>query len=443
MLEPALALILACGAVACGGADAPGTAAPARPNVLVFLVDAARADHFGAYGYARDTTPHADAFAATATRFTRAVSDGSFTFASVSALFTGLAPERTGLLSARRLGDDLSLLAEVAREAGYRTRGYSENPYVTPAFGFDRGFDDFQTTLDYAAWKQNTREFEHSDSRSGIDAMLDFMDAPSERPFLAYVHLLRPHNPYAPPADVAGRFGATDAERDGDTGFLLSLDKQKRLLHPKRMENIRALYDENLAAADAAFGRMLDGMRERGLLDETVVVLLSDHGEGFREHGRLLHGSAPFEEMIRIPLVVRVPGVAAGVVEHPVQLSDVGALLSQVVGGARPARDLASLGDPGGETVSWSMRHERRACLRAGSRKLFVETEGLEPTGYYDLEADPGEHSPLPLDDEGRRMLASLQQRIRSGAAAAAASPVQPIDPALREQIRALGYVEE
>jgi arylsulfatase A-like enzyme len=439
-------ILFATAVAACSNEDA-GRTQDAAPNLVVFVFDAARADHFGSYGYARETTPRFDAFARQAARFEQAISDGSFTFASVSALFTGLPPDRTGLLKARKLRMNLPLLAEAAVEAGYRTRGYSENPYVTSHFGFDRGFDSFETTLDYGDWKRDTRDFAHSDSAPGIDALLDFMGEVDAPPFFVYAHVLRPHNPFTPPEDFAGRFGSHSRDRDGSTRVLFAIDKQRRRIAPQRLANIRALYDENLAAADAAFGRLLDGLAARGLLEDTVVVALADHGEGFLEHGRLLHGSTPFEEMIRIPLAIRVPGASPTVVAAPVQLGELGARLRELLDGSLPARELvARLADGAPETLSWAMLHEHRVSVRTPSRKLVVDTERFEPVGYYDLEADPDEQRSLPLedlDDEGERLLALALARIRAGHASLARPPESEIDPEVLEQIRALGYVED
>ena len=438
-----IVLALSC-LIGCNSGGDSADPPPAQLNVVLFVLDAARADHFGVYGYERATTPHIDAFAAGATRFTHAIAEGSFTFASMSSLFSGLPPDRTGLLKARRLGDDLRLLAEVARDAGYRTRGYSENPYITPAFGFDRGFDDFDATLAYRDFKRDTRNFQHTDASAGIDAMLEFMSEPSERPFFAYLHVLRPHNPYTPSADFAGRFGSHDRQQEGSTQRLLALDRRKRSVPAEQIDNLRALYDENLAEGDAMFGRLSEGLATRGLQNDTLVILLSDHGEAFLEHGRLLHGSTPFEEMIRIPLLIRIPGVSGSVVDHPVQLARVGAILQQVLSGSHPPLDLirADADDPG-ETISWAMQHERRACLRSRDHKLIVDPASLEVVGYYDLRTDPREMTSLPLDDAGSRLLARLETRIRSGYATLAKPRASAIDPELLEQIRALGYAEE
>lgn len=435
-----IALLVMC-ALGCGASGPP---IPAQPNIVIFMLDAARADHFGIYGYDRPTTPHIDAFARTATRYTRAVAEGSFTFASASALFSALPPDRTGLLRARRLDDDLVLFAEIAQRAGYRTHAYSENPYVTTAFGFDRGFQRFDAVLDYQRYQSKLTQFEHSDASPGIDGALRFMTEEPGVPFLAYVHLLRPHNPYTPPDAFAGRFGSLPNSKDGSTKTLFAIDRSKRKAKPLRLANITALYDENLAYGDAMFGRLLDGMRGRDLLNDTIIIVLSDHGEAFLEHGRLLHGSTTFDEMIRVPLLIHVPGEDERVVDHPVQLADLGTALRDVLAGSdAPLERLLDLrraaDDP---TLSWSLLNYHRVCARTPHRKLIVDTRSLEAVAYYDLENDPEELTTLPLDGEGTRLLELLRTRIRESRASLTGSVDQPLDPALREQLRALGYTE-
>jgi arylsulfatase A-like enzyme len=434
--------ILAAALLGCGVIPGLETSTPTQPNVVVFMLDAARADHIGCYGYARPTTPHIDAFARTATRYTRAVSEGSFTFASTSALFTGMPPDRTGLLKARRIDNALVLFAEIARTSGYRTHAYSENPYVTASFGFNRGFQEFEAALGYREFRDKLRHFEHSEASVGIDGTLRFMDEEPGVPFLAYLHLLRPHNPYTPPDGFAGRFGSRPKSPDGATHRLLAIDARGRRLSPRRLENIVALYDESLAYADAMFGRLLDGMRERGLLDDTIVIVVSDHGEAFREHGRLLHGSTAYDEMIRIPLLVWVPGGTARVVDRPIQLADLGTALREVVAGSEaPFERVTELGrgadDP---MLSWTMRYHHRACVRTASQKLIVDTDSLEALAYYDLESDPKELTALPLDQEAQRLLECFRTRVREGHVSLTKPADFEIEPELVEQLEALGY---
>ncbi len=431
LLGAVTATLLAFAPTACS----PGPSGP--PNVLVVVLDAARADHFGTYGYERDTTPHIDAFARDAVRYETAIAESAYTFASTAALMTGLPPAETGLLSPQRLGPDLRLLAEVAEAAGRLAVGYSENPYITRYFGFEQGF----TLLDeaVAVGRKSQRPV---DSHAGIARLFTRLDYERDRPFFAYVHLLRPHNPYAPPEGFAGRFGSrADRRVDGSTATLLALDEGKREPQPGQMENIIALYDENLAYGDALFGEILAGLRERGRLANTVVVLTSDHGEAFLEHGRMLHTHTTYDEMIRIPLIVRIPGGEGGSVDAPVQLADLGTALARVLGNEPgSAEALGALGREGA-TVSFTLPGTGHAAARTRERKLIARTETLEPMGYYDLLRDAGERSPLELDAAATPLLQSLQRGLPPEARADVVSPTDD-DEALRERLEALGYID-
>jgi arylsulfatase len=421
---------LAC-CLGCGAQDR------SRLDLVIFVLDAARADHFGSYGYPRDTTPHIDAFAAEATRYTSAISESAFTFASMAALFTGAPPHETGLLAPRPIAAEVELLGEVARAAGYRTWGHSENPFISAPYGFARGFDSFASELGKPG------ALTTPDPRRGVEAALSWLDGEADEPRFVYLHLLRPHNPYAPSPTHAGRFGSIDSA-DGTTRSLLALDRDRVRAEPGRLANIVALYDENLASADAAFGVLIAGLRDRERLDRTVIVVVADHGEAFGEHGRWLHSTTTHEEMIRIPLLVGVPGASPARVDAPVQLADLGTALRGFLAGIPGSREaLTGLGrDPEEATLSWTMRATGRVALRNAQRKLVVDSESLEPVALFDLALDPQERTPLPIDEDGERLLRVLKTRLAGGPLAdgvgAAAGPELP----LRHQLEALGYVE-
>jgi arylsulfatase A-like enzyme len=417
-----------------------GPALPAQPHVVVFLLDAARADHFGSYGYGRDTTPHADAFARGATRYTQAISEGAYTYASIAALFTGQPPERTGLLEARLAERGrFELLAQVARAAGYRTYGYSENPYVSRDFALDEGFDVF----DPAFRGRDPRGLPALDGEAGIDAALDFLAQGDSRPLFAYLHLIRPHNPYAPTPAQAGRFGSHDPAA-GSTAALRALDR-RGAASARELGNTVALYDENLASADAAFGRLIRGLGERGLEDETVVVLASDHGEAFLEHERMLHNTTVYDEMIHVPLLVRVPGQPPGVVDSPVQLADLGAVLRALVRGeAGSAQRLTALARrDDAPTFSWTVPAAARVGVRTREHKLVADARDLGELAVYDLERDPGEQHPLHGSPQAAPLLQQLRERVADGPLAGP-TPVAPrLAPDLERRLEALGYTQD
>ena len=224
----------------------------------------------------------------------------------------------------------------------------------------------------------------------------------------------------------------------------MSRSRKPLAAEPGRLANIVALYDENLASADAAFGVLIAGLRDRERLDRTVIVVVADHGEAFGEHGRWLHSTTTHEEMIRIPLLVGVPGASPARVDAPVQLADLGTALRGFLAGIPGSREaLTGLGrDPEEATLSWTMRATGRAALRNAQRKLVVDSESLEPVALFDLALDPEERTPLPIDEDGERLLRVLKTRLAGGPLAdgvgAAAGPELP----LRHQLEALGYVE-
>ena len=282
--------VLLCALVWLLSSGCPDPAVDAGPlNVVLIVLDAARSDHFGIYGYDRDTTPVIDAFAAESTRYETVVSEASYTFLSMSSLLLAASPVVTGLGS--RAGGivppAMHLIAETAREQGVATLAYSENPYVTHYFGLDQGFDVFEEAFPVSAYEQGRELGEAFDSAARLASILDRASRQPHRPFFLYAHLLRPHNPYAPPPSFAGRFNSDPARRsEGATRSLVEMDERGGPFDPLRIERIIALYDENLAYADALFG----GVRE--------ILLAHDHRDIVDAGGRVLVGNGlVFEEL--------------------------------------------------------------------------------------------------------------------------------------------------
>jgi len=445
-------LILA--AAACGGPREP--ARPTGPNIVVFLLDAARADHFGAYGYGRPTTPHVDALAAEGIVFESAVSEAASTFPSTAALMTGRSPSVSGLLATQPIPDRYPMLAERVRAAGYRTYGYSENPFITGTFRFDRGFDRFDAVFPHESFAQNQIDVPEIDTEAQLQRAVEWMQAES-RPFFAYFHILRPHNPYLPPAEFLERLAPhADAPLYGDTRTLAAIERGERQVSEAERAQIIALYDANLAYGDALFGSLMAAMSERGLLDDTAVVVLSDHGEGFLEHGHVLHTSTVYDEMIRVAAVARLPGIRPGTrVAAPLQLRDIGNALARLAGAELPAdegRAFELASETGGRasspTVSWTLPRFARAAVRSSDHKLIVDVGadgcGATPLHFFELASDPRETHPRPPQREPAA--AELADHFRSQRAPACGHQGPDhgadLDPALAAQLRALGYIE-
>jgi arylsulfatase A-like enzyme len=429
-------------------------------NVLIFVFDAARADHFGCYGYDRDTTPNVDRFARRAFRFEKAFSEASFTFGSLAALMTGAYPPRSGLLDPQRISEEHQTLAEMAHDHGMRTMAYSENPFFTSELRMDQGFDEFVEAFPYEAFEASATRFPTFESETGIRRVLDWIDEGGGVPFFALVQVLRPHNPYAAPPPFAGRFGSSENERDlGLTETLLAIDKGDRTVDEEEMSEIVKLYDENLAYADSLFGRLLEGLERRKLMENTVVVVLSDHGEAFQEHGHMLHTSTVYDEMTHVPLLIHWPGRETGVVStFQVQLTDVTRTLFDHLlgtGGSDYLQGVSLMPFLRGKTTekqrvvySWTMEHYGSVAARAPDYKLVIqrspqhETTRLE---LYDLSSDPGETRPIVDSPSANRLALSraLEDFLRScpHPDAPDSSGDESISEETRKRLRSLGYL--
>lgn len=298
-------LLLALAIASVSQAAEPGPSPPVqrKPDVIVYLIDTLRADHLGTYGYERDTSPALDRFAEEAVVFENAYAQSSWTKASVGALFTGLLPSRHGAVRRdQRLRDDATTLAEHLSAAGYRTVAFVSNPNVLPVFGFGQGFDDV-FDVDSVMLK-GTADRVHAAIYEYLDARAPETDE-DRAPLFLYVHTRDPHAPYKPPKEFENRFPPA-----------LKGDPLRRVL---------SLYDGEIAFADAEIGRLFERLKRHDLYEDALIMVLSDHGEEFGDHGSSGHGHTLFEEQLRVPLIVRLPGrQRAGTrVKAPVRVVDV------------------------------------------------------------------------------------------------------------------------
>ncbi len=423
--RPLLVLVLALPASCSPPHDASAATGPR--DVVVVVLDALPAPALGCYDYERDTSPRIDAFAAGAVRFADAYAPASYTLASTASLFTGLAPGAHGVvgLDSNLLADGHHVLAESLAAAGFRTAAFSCNPHVTAECGFGQGFEHFRHYT-------RDRFDRHAVPEPLIGDVTAWWDEHAgERRFL-YVHLLPPHQPYDPPPPYDALFGADASPREeGMTDFLVALDDEHRVAgEPALRARIRARYVAGLRNADAALGDLLDALDARGADESALVVLLSDHGEGFGEHGRLLHGSTVFSEMTHVPLVARAPGLAAGVRKTLVGTRDLAATLTALVDAPWPRGGRAgfSFAD-----VLLSVESEAEAQARdgdgdergvvsrsVGNRPLWsLRTEGWTLVEHrasgalhlFERETDPGETRDVASSESA--LARELQGRLR------------------------------
>jgi arylsulfatase A-like enzyme len=362
-------------------------AQPVRPNALVLLVDALRADHLGAYGYGRATSPQIDALAAEGVLFERAYAQSPWTKPSIPTLFTSLypiqhgvyegeTPGSAGFLESDVLPDELTTVAESFHSAGYRTGAFVNNAQLLPTQGFAQGFDLYAHGNFDAA--EIARRF------------LAWLDAEPGRPFFAYLHHLDAHWPFEPKAPFAERFapaGPYDGvfAQESWRGLRDRINDGRVALGERDREELVARHDAAVAQVDAAIGELLAELRRRGLLDTTFVLLTSDHGEELLDHGQVGHGGTLYDEVLHVPLVLRPPGGAGGErVVEPARLLDVFPTLAGAAGipapGGVEGRDLLAPGGSEPELVA-ETRHKRsyRAAVRAGDWKYVRSWRATGP----------------------------------------------------------------
>ena len=258
---------------------------PTQTNVLVFLIDALRADHLGCYGYDRDTSPTIDLFAKESVRFTHVTAQASWTRPSVASLLTSTYPNLHGAEDRPDvMRGNLPALATALGAAGYETQCFMTNPNCLPIWGTGRGFSRF-VDADSMKWLE-------ADDAKAVNRVMDALENVAGRPWFFYVHVMGPHEPYIPKPSFDTKFTPRAPTATQDEKVMRDM----------------ALYDGKIAYADAQFGRLLADLKARGLYDKTLIVLLSDHGEQFMEHGDTSHGKSLYQEEIHVPLMVRMPG---------------------------------------------------------------------------------------------------------------------------------------
>ena len=455
--------IAACAAVLALGA-ACGQPVPARaPDVLLVIVDTLRADRVGRSGDAHHTTPALDALASSATRFTRAYATAPWTQPSVASILTGVLPSRHGLTRFAALPEEIETLPERLGEAGYATTGIVSHVLLSRRFGFDQGFARFLVSSAYpvheaissAAVTARTEEVLRRAAAAGR----------GRRPFFVMAHYFDPHYVFHAHDEPAWARGPVGRLRGGED--IEALRELAPDLSEAERDFVRSLYDEEVRHTDAAIGRLLRTLEATGLAAGTLLIVTADHGEELFERGWIGHTRTLYEEVVRVPLLVRPPGgVVAGaeVVARPVSLASIAPTVLDFAGvamtdGERAASLRPLLGgdaDPAvrgapvvievdfvGEGPANASKTTHAKAIVVGDEKL-VRDDRTGALRLYDLAADPGERDDLAnaRPDRARALDAQLDATLAEARAGASRARVVAPSEAEREELRALGYVE-
>jgi len=429
-------------------------------SVVLVSIDTLRADRLGAYGYPRPTSPAIDALARESVVFEQCFSHSPKTAESHMSLFTGVLPSAHGVMNWTWDGkalasrpEGLPTLASLFKDAGYRTVAYTAGGNISGSLGFDFGFDVYSESAGPTSLTM---------ARLALDDLLR-----SREPFFLFVHTYAVHDPYVPGAEYARLFTdpayagriLSDAERlHADAASTATKGVAWTQLHeaywkrvdgknPRDVRHVSDLYDAAIRKMDADLAPLIDGVRN-AVGDKALFALVSDHGEEFQEHGGFTHNTV-FQELLHVPLLLRLPGTAPQRVPAVVRQSDLMPTLLALTGLRVPEHIQSASLLPylaGMETRSRAVVAEwlqsDRAALRVGDLKYVRGAH----EALYDLASDPGEkQNLLPAAKDraypvrlglNRFSEASFSLRARFGTGRA-----PKLDAETRQQLQALGYI--
>lgn len=437
--------------------------ASSGPNVILVIVDTLRADRVGACGGTPTRTPALDAFAAGGAAFTQMTAQSSWTLLSVPSMLSGLHPRSHGVwgemnpanappnLDATYLADEVTTLAETAADAGITTMAIVTNPVVSRStnilqgfesvieYGQEKTFDPEGRSEDYAPASLVNRQF------------VDWLRRNRRHRFFAYLHFMEPHGPYRPhpefrpplpaqPLDVAARAGQP-------MPFMQRMQKGGPPPTVDDIAYLSALYDGDVRSWDAAFGQLRESLQRTGVLEHTIVVVTSDHGEEFFEHGQLRHGTQLFDETTHVPLVIVGPGIAPQRIGLQAQGIDLFPTIAARLGATPPpqlpGQDLFAAPDERMAVSELAVGTAGEQVSARTPRGKWISRPLAQTGVYFDLQADPGERTPHATHPHAtvlQRGLESWRGGVRHPPHATARRGADP--DAIRQRLRALGYLE-
>jgi arylsulfatase A-like enzyme len=421
-----------------------------KPDIILITLDASRPDHFSCYGYGRPTTPNIDRLAEESLVFTNAFAQVPATRFSVPTMVTGLSfINHQVSTDDSMLADEATTLAEHLKGAGYRTACFSATPNNSTIFGLEQGYDEF-----HQLWTEYSQD-ESMDPHLLSSLAVDWLERNgSSGPVHLQLHFVPPHAPYCP----APRFDLfTDPSYagpfDGHPPSILWPEEGRRKPRTSDLEHMIASYDGNLRAADDAVLQVLRALQDRPRWDNTVVLITSDHGEAFFEHGEMDHNKTVYDEMLRVPFILRLQ---SGMMPEKVDLDRL-VTLEDIV----PTLLATASLPPDMELDGINLLAEPRTARDSDERILVTQTAQRRPTRglrslrwkiivtnfghgeFYDLDRDPGERTNLRFDRNTDFLEAGalLIQRF-------SAAPLLPkkyrrehVEKRDREMLEALGYV--
>ncbi len=373
---------------------------PQRPRSLVLIsLDTLRADRLGTYGYRRPTSPTLDSLAASGVVFDKMIAVSSWTLPTHLTVLTGLYPSSHGITHWQRgaLSVDRPLLAERLQRAGYRTAAITGGGYVGQRFGFARGFDEYSQLI-------SRKHLETGSFPIAIQRAQHFLESvPSDQPYFLFLHTYDIHCPYVPPPAYAQQFLSEGAKRTRYTNCLQGKQRQEVTFDVGERRYLSDMYDASIRQVDDNLGELLQSLKARKDFENTVIVIFSDHGEEFFEHGRLGHEGTLYREVLHVPCIIVAPGFAARRVPQQVSHVDLLPTILELLGHEVPT-------DVDGRTLTLLMEGKAAAprafqfselSWHGNLRSLYndehhlIADEAAEKRELYAVPNDPKEERDL------------------------------------------------
>ena len=459
MKRTPLLSILGAGLLAACGSDGDRGARGDRPNVLLVTWDTTRADHLSCYGYEKETSPKLDRLAADGMLYERCYAVTSWTLPAHASLFTGKFPSAHGAqydpdgplkltqgiqgnpawsaYSARPLSDKEITLAQVLKENGYATGAVIAGPWMKRVFGLDVGFDEYD---DQNFVMLQGSELNGRPAEDVTRAAIDFVDRHEDEPFFLFLNYYDPHGPLTPRPAFLKRFWKGPPPQQMTAEFQL------------------AQYDAEIAYTDHHFGRLIDSLKERGLYEDTWILVTADHGELFGENGMVGHGNSLTQPEIHIPLIVKEPGPnrPRGTDDALVQQVDVMPhLLGKLGLPLPPNMQGVPLGDRGhpifaevypltfmGQNRNARQQGDWRAMFK-GDKKYLWSSHGNHE--LYDLTADPTEGRNVIAEhpEIASQLAVAIEKYLDALPAPGELGDVETMDHETLELLKGFGYIGE
>jgi arylsulfatase A-like enzyme len=403
-------------------------------HIILITIDALRADHLSCYGYPKETSPFIDTLAKDAFLFNTAIAQSGSTVPSLASLFTSRHPFSDCIVSySDTMETSVPTIAEFLQAKGYETYAVTSHAYVSRAFGLAKGFTYFDCD---PVSVSNADALTHK----VIDVL---KKKKNDKKFFLWVHYREPHSPYQPPSAYREIFSAHEppAQEGMDTYII---NGEKRTLSRGQIRDFVNLYDANIRFADDNLRALFTYLKESGLLSKSIIIVTADHGESLGEHHRFDHNEL-YYGILRVPLIIRIPGVKGKVIRNPVALLDIFPTIVKLLG-YRP--DHLTRGFRGQSVFQWPRRekgifseYRNRRSMVFRNYRLFCNIRGRYE--LYDLSRDPDESINLAQNDA--KTLESLKKKMRddlscSDCEAAQGTPVD--DKEIKQGLRSLGYMQ-